>query len=147
MQEKPRVVIDTNLIVSAFISPVGTPSQLLNMWWEQGRVTLLTSIEFVSEVETVLHRDAIKEKYQLGEERIHEFLTDLRQATESVTPLPSLPLHSRDPKDDKLLSLALGGDADYLITGDTDLLVLDGEPVLENLRIVSASEFLQEQEK
>jgi putative PIN family toxin of toxin-antitoxin system len=142
MQKKPRVVLDTNLIVSGLISPTGTPSHLLDMW-TQGGLILLTSTEFLSEVEQVLHRDHIKQRYHLAEQRIHEFLTDLRQATEPVIPLPDLPLHSRDPKDDKLLALALGGSADYLITGDDDLLVLDGDPALANLRIITATAFLQ----
>jgi predicted nucleic acid-binding protein len=74
-------------------------------------------------------------------------VTSLREATERVTPLDSLPLHSRDPKDDKLLALALGGNADYLITGDQDLLVLNDNPGLENLRIITAAVFLQEQQQ
>ena len=142
MQTKPRVVLDTNLIVSGLISPTGTPNQLLSLW-EQGSFLLLTSYEFLSEVENVLHRDYIKQRYHLTEERISELLTSLRQATEHVTPLASLPIHSRDPKDDKLLSLALGGNADYLITGDDDLLVLDGSAAIENLRIITAAAFLQ----
>jgi putative PIN family toxin of toxin-antitoxin system len=117
------------------------------LWWEHDRVTLLTSIEFVSEVEDVLHRGYIKQNYRLSEPRIQEFLTDLWQAAEFVTPLTSLPLHSRDPKDTMLLSLALGGNADYLVTGDAELLVLDGEPALGSLRIFTASEFFQQQEK
>jgi len=144
MREKPRVVLDTNLIVSAFISPTGTPSQLLDIC-VQGRVILLTSIELLEEVEDVLHRDYIKERYDISEQRIREFLTDLRSATEPVIPRADLPLHSRDPKDDKLLTLALGGSADYLITGDQDLLVLHGNPALGNVHIITAAAFLAQQ--
>ena len=95
----------------------------------------------------MLHRDYVKQRYQLPQEEIQELLTSLREATERVTPLDSLPLHSRDPKDDKLLALALGGNADYLITGDQDLLVLNDNPGLENLRIITAAVFLQEQQQ
>ena len=143
MRGKPRVVLDTNLIVSAFISPTGTPRQLLDIC-VQGKVILLTSGELLGEVEDVLHRDYIKQRYEVAEQRIHAFLTDLRDATEPVIPLTSLPLHSRDPKDDDLLALVLGGNAEYLITGDNDLLVLDGDPTLGSLRIITAAAFLQE---
>jgi putative PIN family toxin of toxin-antitoxin system len=147
MREKPpRVVLDTNLIVSGVISPRSTPNRLLRLW-QQGSILLLTSSEFLSEVENVLHRDYVKQRYQLPQEEIQELLTSLREATERVTPLDSLPLHSRDPKDDKLLALALGGNADYLITGDQDLLVLNDNPGLENLRIITAAVFLQEQQQ
>jgi len=49
----------------------------------------------------------------------------------------------RDPKDIHLLA-ALGGDADYLITGDADLLVLAGDPTLGPLRIITARAFLDD---
>ncbi len=144
MQAKPRVVLDTNLFVSGLISPAGTPHQLLRLW-EQEQITLLTSAELISEVARVLQRPAIRQKYHLTDQLISALLTSLSQATEFVTPQTSLPVHSRDPKDDKLLALALGGNADYLITGDNDLLVLDGDPALENLRIITAALFLQEE--
>lgn len=120
---------------AAYISPAGAPNQLLSLW-EEGRINLLTSSELISEVARVLQRPAIRQKYHLTDERIRALVTSLSLATESVTPQTSLPVHSRDPKDDKLLALALGGNADYLITGDNDLLVLDGDPALQNLRII-----------
>ncbi len=50
----------------------------------------------------------------------------------AITPLPlaALPVHCRDPKDDPSLAAALGGNADYIVTGDADLLVLDGHSTL-----------------
>ena len=143
MREKPRVVLDTNLFASALISPTSRPYQLLRLWGEDA-IILLTSDELIHEADDVLHRDYIKERYGLAEEQIQRLLTRLEFTTERIIPLTILPLHSRDPKDDKLLALALGGNADYLITGDQDLLVLDGEPVLGSLRIITVAAFLQE---
>ena len=60
-----------------------------------------------------------------------------------VSPLAPLPIHSRDSHDDKFLAVALGGNAEYLITGDDDLLVLQGDPRLGTLQIVTAREYLQ----
>ena len=142
MRDKPRVVLDTNLIVSGLISPTGSPSHLLDQW-THGRITLLICPSVRSEVEEVLHRAYVKQRYGLSEQRIREFLADLQQLAEPVTPQADLPIHSRDPKDDKLLALALGGRAHYLITGDQDLLVLDGHSALENLRILTAAAFLR----
>lgn len=141
MQAKLRVVLDTNIFINGLIAPTGAPRQLLGLW-EQGRIILLTSSAFISEVERILHRDHIWEKYHLSEEQISTLLLRLKQTTESVTPLSPLSLHSRDPKDDKLLALALGRNADYLITGDNGLLVLDGEPTFANLRIITPAAFL-----
>ena len=105
---------------------------------------LLISSELLDEVDSVLHRASIQERYQLAEERIERLLTRLHLTAEWVMPLSRpLPLHSRDPKDDKLLALALGGSAEYLITGDKDLLLLSGDPAIENLQIVTPAGFLQ----
>ena len=53
------------------------------------------------------------------------------------------PLHVRDPKDELILATALGGRADFLVSGDDDLVVLRDEPKLkERLKIVTATEFL-----
>jgi uncharacterized protein len=144
MREKPRVVLDTNLFVSALISPTGTPNQLLQLW-EQDKIILLTSAELIHEVDSVLHRASIQERYGLAEEGINRLLTRLQLMAEWVMPLTPLPLSSRDPKDDILLAHALGGNADYLISGDEDLLVLRDDPAIGQLRIMSAAEFLQEE--
>ena len=61
-----------------------------------------------------------------------------------VHPLPrdALPIHCRDPKDDPVLACALGGHADYIVTGDADLLELAGHPDLGALRILTPRVFL-----
>lgn len=57
-------------------------------------------------------------------------------------PEEQLPIRSRDPKDNKLLACALSTNADYLITGDEDLLILNGNPALGALKILTAKDFL-----
>jgi predicted nucleic acid-binding protein len=59
-----------------------------------------------------------------------------------VVASPSIPIPLRDPKDEHILAAALGGNADYLVTGDFDLLVHQGGPRLSTLRIVTAAQFL-----
>ena len=54
----------------------------------------------------------------------------------------TLPVQVRDPKDEHVLAAALSGKADYLVTGDEDLLHLDGDPKLGNLQIITAREFV-----
>lgn len=65
-----------------------------------------------------------------------------RQAT-LVTPARRVPLNVRDPKDVQVLATAFGGGADYLVTGDNDLLSLAGDSRLGPLRIVTVVEFLR----
>lgn len=63
-------------------------------------------------------------------------------AAERVDLLPVLPVSVRDPKDEHILAAALGGEADYLVTGDQDLLVLAGDPRLGSLQIVTVAAFM-----
>jgi len=136
-----RVVVDTNIFVSGAISPRGLPNQLLQAWIS-GVFTLLISAEQHAELEEVLSRPQIAGRYNLsGESRTHLlFLVDTLAL--QVPLRRRLPVHVRDPKDDHLLAAALGGKADYLVTGDEDLLTLDGDPKLPNLRILAVRPFL-----
>ena len=86
----------------------------------------------------------IREKYHLSTEKIVKLITLLRLSTELIIPISEqeLPLHCRDTKDDKLLTLALAGDVDYLITGDDDLLALNGKTELGKLKIVTVRKFM-----
>ena len=68
----------------------------------------------------------------------------MRTAGERVTPSETIPVAVRDPKDTHLLAAALGGNAAFLVTGDADLLVLNGDPALGPLRIVTARAFLDD---
>lgn len=141
---RPRVVIDTNLFVSAVIVGGSLPDRLLRLW-QVGNYILVTSSELILEIETVLQRNTIKKRYGLSTEMITQVLTLLRLGSESVSPISeeNLPIHSRDSNDDKLLALAFGGRSDYLVTGDKDLLILNGDSLLGHLKIVTAREFLE----
>jgi uncharacterized protein len=79
-----------------------------------------------AELEEVLQRDKFRIRYGIsdGERAAFLFLLDAR--AESITPRRRLPVAIRDPKDERVLAPALGGRAEYLVTGDEDLLVLDG---------------------
>ena len=81
------------------------------------------------------------QRYGLTAARIAAIL-DALAAAEHANPLSEIPVSVRDPTDGKFLACALGGRADFLVSGDQDLLVLNGHPSLGALRIVSAREFL-----
>ncbi len=138
-----RVVIDTNLLISAIITAGSTPDQLLKAWRED-RYVLVISKELIEEIKDVSQRDYLVNIYPIFSERVVELIENLNLAAEMVTPSPEneLPVHSRDPKDDKLLAAALGGKATYLISGDKDLLDLSGDSALGNIKIVPAKQFL-----
>ena len=80
-------------------------------------------------------------RYQISSEELAELFDALAGAT-VVVPDPMLALPVRDAKDEHILATALSGNADYLVTGDKDLLVLAGDPRLGKLKIVTVAEFL-----
>jgi putative PIN family toxin of toxin-antitoxin system len=140
---EPAGVVDTNLFVSAVISPNGSPARLLEAW-RQGWFRLLIADAQLDEIARVLSRSWLRDRYGVTHVQVAGLLRELEGRAHRIVPLPyeKLPLRCRDTDDDALLASALGGGADYLVTGDEDLLVLDGDPRLGQLRIVRVGDFL-----
>jgi uncharacterized protein len=120
MIETPRCVFDTNVLVSAVLMPRGAPRQAFDRAADRGR--LLISTATMAELDEVLRRPRF-DRYVGGRERL-EFLSLLLDAAEVVAITTALTV-CRDPKDDKFIDLASSGHADFIITGDEDLLVLN----------------------
>ena len=140
---KLKIVIDTNLLISAIITAQTNPDKVIQIW-KKDIFILLVSQQLMSELEDVISKKKFLNYHAVFKERGEELIASLKAAAEAVDPLPvkKLPIHSRDPKDDYLLATAFGGKADYLVTGDEDLLILSSNPWLETLKIVSAKQFL-----
>ena len=136
-----KVVIDTNLFVSGLILKRGNPYELLEAWRHKGFM-LLISDALETEIAEVLLRPKIKEKYHLTTDEVEDTLRLLHTDALRSDPAPTLPLSLRDPKDEKVLALAIGGEADYLVTGDGDLLSVHNNPGLGELQIVRPAAFL-----
>jgi predicted nucleic acid-binding protein len=81
-------------------------------------------------------------RYRVSRRDRERVLRRLDRSAEWVLPLVNLPLPVRDPKDERVLGTALAVNADYLETGDDDLLVLAGDPRLGDLTIVTVVAFL-----
>ncbi len=141
-EQKFKVVVDTNLLISSAIISKSLPDKLIKSWLKDNFI-LLISQEQIEEIKDVSQREKVK-KRPLFTKRIVELLENIEFVVELIKPIPEkdLPLHGRDPDDDYLLACALKGDADYLVTGDQDLLVLNGSPTLGKLKIITAKEFL-----
>ncbi len=135
-----RAVVDTNLVVSGLILKHGYPSQLVEAL-RQGCFRLVLSDALLEEYQRVLARPRFAQRYGLTLQEVRDFLTLLATA-QRATPTRRLPVRVRDVKDTPVLATALGGKAAYLVTGDADLLTLDGHPKLPNLRILTVRAFL-----
>jgi putative PIN family toxin of toxin-antitoxin system len=119
MAHEPRVVIDTNVAISAALLPHSTPRQALDLTLKVGR--MLISQSTLVELDEVLRRPKF-EKY-LSEDHRQEFLAALVREAEIVEINETI-TDCRDPKDNKFLELGVCGQASHLMTGDADLLVL-----------------------
>jgi putative PIN family toxin of toxin-antitoxin system len=119
MRPTSRLVVDTNVFVSAIVLPLSVPRRAVDKALDQG--VLLFSEATMSELADVLFRQKL-DHYVSREEREH-FLQQLASAAEFV-PIVQLVRECRDPKDDKFLEVALNGRADVIVTGDADLLAM-----------------------
>lgn len=139
--KQPEAVVDTNLLVSGTILKRGIPFSLLEAWREQRFILLLSEDQFL-ELHDVLNRTEIVDKYQLSEDERSDLFSLLITVAKQAEPAPAVPVRVRDSKDEIILAAAIGGKAEYLVTGDADLLVLRDEPRLGTLKIVTAREFI-----
>ena len=113
-----RVVLDTNVLISAALRPEGLPRAVVDAVRAVNGM-LLFSDETFDELRSRLHRS--KFDGYVGREGRAVYLAQLEAVSEWVA-IAGAKLGCRDPDDDKLLETALMGDADCLITGDRDLL-------------------------
>lgn len=118
-----KVVVDSNVLVSGTILSRGHPFEILEAW-RRGEFVLVTSREMLAEVEAVLRRSKIFEKYRLTEDLVARLLVALEHDAMVVEAGPIVPLPDVEPHDVKFLACAEAGAADYLVTGDRALLKL-----------------------
>lgn len=133
-----RVVIDTGVLVSALIRPQGTMGEILRTL-RDGRFTPIYSTPMVMEIIDVLSRPKFRAKYHIRPDDMNALVNLLRLRGELVIPEKEITA-CRDPKDNKFLEAALAGEADAIVTGDDDLLVLHP---FENVEILPPAEFFE----
>jgi len=122
-QHKPRVVLDTNIFVSGLLSSKGHPRQIIDAWLDE-HFTLVTSPYLVGELIHVLDYPRIAERIHLKETEVDAILAALLAQAEMAPGELELPGVTRDPKDDAVVACAVESVADYIVSGDQDLLVL-----------------------
>mgnify|MGYP002076502266 CR=1 FL=1 len=139
MASKHRLVVDTNIIVSGLITTATPPARILDA--VQGKkIILLISDEVVVEYLRVLEYPHIRKYKKITDEVIRDLTSLFVEDTERIEILSSIK-KSKDPDDDKFLSLAVEGKADFLITGDkADLLSLKE---IEHIPIITAREAVE----
>ncbi|WP_330203426.1 putative toxin-antitoxin system toxin component, PIN family [Cyanobacterium sp. Dongsha4] len=128
-----RLVVDTNVLVSAILSPYSIPAKVLN--WGEDNGIILYSTDTLAELLSVLARSKFAQYIQPDD---IEGLSLRIKATWFYVPILKRVNLCRDTKDDKFIELALNGNASHLITGDTDLLIL--HPI-QNIPVINPRTF------
>ncbi|UCH24390.1 MAG: putative toxin-antitoxin system toxin component, PIN family [Trueperaceae bacterium] len=132
-----RVVLDTNIFISAFLSREGVPNLVLELWFER-KYSLVTSEYQIEELRDVTRRDEIKP--YLTPHAVGRVINLLRTDAVVLGDLPQVDL-SPDPKDNPILAAGIEGQVQYIVSGDKgDLLAL--EKVM-GIPIVTAREFMK----
>jgi putative PIN family toxin of toxin-antitoxin system len=133
-----RVILDTNVLVSATISPGGRPAALVEAWIDRRFILVSHPIQ-LDELREVSRRPKVKALIQPA--AAGRIINQIKLTAEMPKALPDVQ-RSPDPRDDFLLGLCEAGQADWLVTGDkNDLLALDRH---EQTHIVTAAQFAEE---
>ncbi|MBS1249971.1 MAG: hypothetical protein MAG431_01560 [Chloroflexi bacterium] len=118
------IVLDTNVLISALLSPQGVPAKVMNRW-EAEEFDVAVSPSLLVELERVLHYPRIRERFQEPQEKINLFLKRLKRVSIHVRPDFRLDVIKDDPDDNRILECALTANASYIISGDDHLLSLE----------------------
>ncbi len=123
MPNTPRVVLDTNILISATIVAHGMPARILEAVLAD-RIRLIVSPYIIAEYMGVVRRPHIVNKYPKLTEQFDTIRRYLQTSAILAEPSEIDQVIHNDPKDDAILACAQAGQADYIVSGDEHLLTL-----------------------
>ncbi len=129
-----RVVADTNILVSAVIAK-GNEYLLLKeakLW----RIRLVLSLQIIKELKGVL----LRPRFGFSSKQAESILKQVISVSEIIVATSRVDVVKEDPSDNKILEAAIDGKADYIVSGDKDLLRLQK---FRGIKIIPAAAFLQ----
>ena len=134
-----RVVLDTNVLISAALTRTGPPRRVVDLVKADNGILLFSDETFAELRHRILGSKF--DRYVRSESRA-AFVALLAAVAEWV-PIAGARLGCRDPSDDKILETALMGRAEQLVTGDGDLLAMSpfhGIPIIRPARFLALHE-------
>src|ERR1017187_3426275 len=130
-----RIVLDTNVLVSAAITPHGKVSIIMDLV-NDGRLELFISPFILYEMDYVLAR------YGWDQAKIKEALEAIKEVSEVIEPKVTIDIIKTDPPDNRILECAVAAKADVLVTGDRKHIHPLG--TFRSIKILTPSEFLEQ---
>jgi hypothetical protein len=134
-----RIVLDTNVVVSAAINPKGPPAEIVKAWMTHSFVWV-ASLPLLNELERTLLSPRIRRYMYWDEGETAEFLRTVRQTVEVISPDHRIDVITADPADNRLPEATVAAGADYIVSGDQHLLGLrsyEGIPIVTPARFVA----------
>ncbi len=128
-----KVVIDTNIFVSAHITPGKVIQKIIDEWVE-GKFTLVISKLILEEIIEVFRSK------EIDLEKIRKLLNLISQKAVLVEPKTKIDVVKDDPEDNKFLECAVKGNAEYIVSGDKHLLLLKQ---FKNIQIIEPKKFTE----
>lgn len=132
-----RAVLVTNVLISATLIRDGTEDRILRAW-QRDAFDLVLSPQILDEMGRALFYEKLQKARWMTEEEVASLVRSLAREAVIVAGRVRVKV-SRDPDDDKFLEAAIEGQAQYVVTGDKDLL---GLKVYRDIRIVRPAAFL-----
>ncbi len=132
-----RAVVDTGVLVSGLIRRAGITGEVINAL-RDNRFCLIYSTPIVVEIIEVLNRPHFRNKYHIQPDDVTALINLIRLRGELIVIERNVEI-CRDPKDNKFLEAALAGEAEAIVSGDLDLIVLHP---FEGIPILRPTEFL-----
>lgn len=132
-----RVVLDTNVLVSATLIQGGNEDRILRAW-QSGAFELVISPQIISEIGRVLFYEKLQKHRWMSEREVASLLESLAQGSVLVPGRVRIKA-CRDPDDDKFVAAAFEAKAKYVVTGDKDLLSLKR---FKGIRLITPASFL-----
>jgi len=137
-----RVVLDTNVFVSALLTPGSPPAGILELALT-GQLRLVISPGIIGEIGLVWQYPKVKKslkKHRLSTEEVTDATIKILKVATINPGVEIAPTVSPDPADDMVLACAVEGRADFIISGDRDLTELES---YEGIRIVTPAAFVK----
>jgi len=129
-----RVVLDTNVYISALLSPSGAPAKVVRRSVEQKDVIAVTSRAILDELRRALSYPKVRRLLHASDIELDRWLLALELTSDVVEGATAVHAVVDDPDDDKFIAAALEGRAHFVVSGDHHLLVLG---TYEEVRIVT----------
>lgn len=130
----PKIVLDTNCLFSAFLSP--NYSREIIIFARKRKIILITTKILNADLSEVFHK-----KISINQLKVNRFLNKILATSQLVYPTKTILAIKRDPDDNRVLEAAIEGNCSYIVTRDKDLLELK---TYKNIKIMNPKRFLDE---